>query len=125
MVTDAWVESVRRTVTTRFSALRVLRLARPLLPMIEAPSLLVWGRDDRVTPPSVAERFHQLIPRSWMVFLPRCGHAAMLEQPAAFASAVRHWLAETLRDYLAFQPWCTRAVGGENDVTWPGLRATG
>ena len=45
--------------------------------------MLVWGRNDRVTPPSVAERFHQLIPRSWIVFLARCGHAAMLERPGA------------------------------------------
>jgi pimeloyl-ACP methyl ester carboxylesterase len=97
------VASVERTVTTRFSALRVLRVARaartrniePLLHTIEAPALIVWGGNDRVTPPSVAERFHQLIPRSTMVFLPRCGHAAMLEQPAAFSSIVRHWLAET------------------------------
>jgi pimeloyl-ACP methyl ester carboxylesterase len=110
MVTDAWVESVLRTVTTRFSALRVLRVARaartrniePLLAAIEAPALLVWGRDDRVTPPGVAERFHQLMPRSWMVFLPRCGHAAMLEQPAAFTAVLRNWLTETrpLREML-------------------------
>jgi pimeloyl-ACP methyl ester carboxylesterase len=110
MVTDAWVESVLRTVTTRFSALRVLRVARaartrnvePLLGAIEAPTLLVWGRDDRVTPPGVAERFHQLMPRSWMVFLPRCGHAAMLEQPDAFAAVLRSWLTESrpLRETL-------------------------
>jgi hypothetical protein len=25
-----------------------------------------------------------------------------------------------LRDYVAFQPWWARALGGENDVTWPG-----
>ena len=87
IVTDAWVDSVLRTVTTRFSALRVLRVARaartrniePLLRAIDAPTLLVW-----------------------MVFLPRCGHAAMLEQPEAFASVLRHWLGETrpLRETL-------------------------
>jgi pimeloyl-ACP methyl ester carboxylesterase len=103
MVTDAWVESVRRTVTTRFSALRVLKVARAartrnlehLLGAIEAPALVVWGRNDRVTPPGMAERFHARIPRSRIVLLARCGHAAMLEQPEAFGSAVRHWLAET------------------------------
>jgi pimeloyl-ACP methyl ester carboxylesterase len=110
LVTDDWVEAVQRTVTTRFSALRVLRVARaartrniePLLGTIEAPALIVWGWNDRVTPPSVAERFHQLIPRSWIVFLARCGHAAMLERPDAFAAALRHWLTETraLRDAL-------------------------
>jgi pimeloyl-ACP methyl ester carboxylesterase len=105
LVTDAWVASVQRTVTARCSALRVLKVARaararnlgPLLAGIEAPALLVWGKDDRVTPPDVAERFHALLPRSELVFFPNCGHAAMLEQPEAFASVLRHWLRETRR----------------------------
>ena len=103
LVTDAWVESVRRTVTTRFSALRVLKVARAararnieaLLPTLQAPTLLVWGRDDRITPAAVAERFHALIPRSQLVYLPRCGHAPMLEQPDAFNRALRQWLDAT------------------------------
>ena len=43
-----------------------------------------------------------IMPRSWMVFLPRCGHAAMLEQPDTFAAIVRSWLTETrpLRETL-------------------------
>jgi 2-hydroxy-6-oxonona-2,4-dienedioate hydrolase len=103
LVTDGWVESVRRTVTARASARRVLTVARaararnvePLLPAILAPTLLVWGKDDRITPPDVAERFHARIPRCELVFLPSCGHAAMLEQPDAFNSVLRHWLVET------------------------------
>jgi pimeloyl-ACP methyl ester carboxylesterase len=103
LVTDAWVESVHHTVTTRFSALRVLKVARaararsvePLLPTLQAPTLLVWGRDDRITPAAVAERFHALIPRSHLVYLPRCGHAPMLEQPDAFNRALRQWLDAT------------------------------
>ena len=103
LVTDAWVESVRRTVTTRVTALRVLKVARaarsrniePLLGAIRAPTLLVWGKDDRVTPPEVAERFHRLIPGSTLVFLPSCGHAAMLEQPSRFNAIVEAWLRDT------------------------------
>ena len=103
LVTDGWVDAVQRTVTTRFSALRVLKLARaartpsiePWLATIQAPTLLVWGNGDRITPPTVAERFHELIPRSELVYLPRCGHAVMLEQPDAFNSVLRHWLGES------------------------------
>jgi pimeloyl-ACP methyl ester carboxylesterase len=110
LVTDGWVASVHRTVTTRFSALRVVQLARaaratsvePFLGRIQAPTLLVWGKDDRITPPSVAQRFNALIPRSELVFLPSCGHAAMLEQPGAFNSVLRHWLesSRALREIL-------------------------
>jgi pimeloyl-ACP methyl ester carboxylesterase len=103
LVTPDWVESVRRTVTEPATALRVVRFARAAkrenledrLRAILAPTLIVWGRQDRITPPPVAERFRALIPDSELAFLPRCGHAPMLEQPAAFSRAVRAWLEAT------------------------------
>jgi pimeloyl-ACP methyl ester carboxylesterase len=103
LVTAAGVERVRRIVTTRDLARRVLQVARAArlhnvaarLPGIRVPTLLVWGREDRVTPPEVAERFHALIPGSDLVLLPRCGHAPMLERPERFAAVVGDWLAAT------------------------------
>lgn len=103
LVTPEWVESVRRTVTTPASARRVLRFARAAkrhniegrLAGISAPALLVWGKDDRITPSGVAERFQALLPDSRLTFLPCCGHAPMLEQPDAFNEAVAEWLMET------------------------------
>ncbi len=100
LVTPEWVESVRQTVTERASALRVLGFARAAkrdnlesrLGDIAAPTLMVWGADDRITPLDVARRFQALIPRSRLVILPCCGHAPMLEHPRAFAGVVRHWL---------------------------------
>src|SRR4029077_21238897 len=89
LVTSDWVESVRQTVTDPATALRVIRFARAAkhenlegrLHEIQAPTLIVWGEDDRITPPEVAERFRALIPDSRLTFLPRCGHAPMIEQP--------------------------------------------
>ncbi len=105
LVTDAWVESVRALVTTPASALRLLRLARNArrrnladhLGSIRVPTLLVWGREDRITPLGVAERFRTLLPDVQLRYLSPCGHAPMLEQPAAFTEAVGHWL-EATRD---------------------------
>jgi pimeloyl-ACP methyl ester carboxylesterase len=62
---------------------------------IRVPTLIVWGKEDRITPPEVAERFHTHIPGSHLVYLPNCGHAPMLEQPEAFDAAVSEWLVET------------------------------
>jgi len=56
---------------------------------------LVWGKDDRITPPEVAERFQALLPDSRLTFLPCCGHAPMLEQADAFNEAVADWLMDT------------------------------
>jgi 2-hydroxy-6-oxonona-2,4-dienedioate hydrolase len=103
LVTPEWVESVREIVTTPFSLLRVLRFARAArchnlearLAEIRVPTLLVWGRDDRVTPPDVARRFQSLLRDARLVFLPSCGHAPMLEQPDAFAATVENWLETT------------------------------
>ncbi len=103
LVTPAWVEEVRRVVTAPPSARRVLRFARDAkrhtleaqLPHIRVPTLIVWGKEDRITPPEVAERFHALIPDSRMVFLTNCGHVPMLERPDAFNGVVSAWLEET------------------------------
>jgi pimeloyl-ACP methyl ester carboxylesterase len=113
LVTPDWVETVRRTVTDPATALRVVRFARAAkrenlegrLHEIQAPTLIVWGRDDRITPPEVAERFHGLIPDSRLAFLPRCGHAPMIEQPAAFSLSVQAWLEAT-------RPRRARAMAG-------------
>ncbi len=96
-------ESLWRLVTTPASAHRVLRFARAAkrhnvedrLSCIEVPVLLVWGKDDRITSPEVAERFHALLPDSRLSFLANCGHAPMLEQPEGFSMAVADWLADT------------------------------
>jgi pimeloyl-ACP methyl ester carboxylesterase len=100
LVTPEWVESVRRTLGTSASALRVLRFARAArrdrieerLGDVRPPTLLLWGRDDRITPPDVAERFRRLIPNTELLWLSSCGHAPMLEWPDRFAAAVAWWL---------------------------------
>jgi 2-hydroxy-6-oxonona-2,4-dienedioate hydrolase len=103
LVTDEWVAAVHQLVTAPHSARRVLRLARAArhdnletrLPLLKAPTLLVWGRDDRITPLEVAGRFNRLIAGSELVVVRGCGHAPMLEQPAHFTAAVIGWLEAT------------------------------
>jgi pimeloyl-ACP methyl ester carboxylesterase len=110
LVTDAWVESVRSVLITPATAVRVVRLARDArrcnvadrLGAIEVPTLLVWGREDRVTPPEVAERFRALIPDAQLTYIPRCGHTAMLERPVAFTEAVARWLERTRERRMRF-----------------------
>jgi pimeloyl-ACP methyl ester carboxylesterase len=103
LVTDGWVEDVHRLVTTPASALRILRLARDArrdnleerLGEIRVPTLLIWGLEDRITPPAVAERFRALIPDAHLWHLSRCGHTPMLERPEPFAEVLADWLEGT------------------------------
>jgi pimeloyl-ACP methyl ester carboxylesterase len=114
LVTDGWVEDVHRLVTTPTSALRILRLARDArrdnledrLGEIRIPTLLVWGLEDRITPPAVAERFRALIADAHLWHLAQCGHAPMLERPEAFGEVVGDWLDGTRsrRDLAVPQP---------------------
>jgi pimeloyl-ACP methyl ester carboxylesterase len=103
LVTPAWVDAVHRTLTSRAAARRILQVARSAkrsnlesrLGEIAAPTLVLWGKDDRITPPEVAERFGALIPNAEVVFIANCGHAPMLEQPAVFNAVVEDWLQDT------------------------------
>lgn len=62
------------------------------LPKIEAPTLLTWGRDDRVTPMDGALLPLRLIPNAELHVFPKCGHWAMIEQKAAFEAVVTAFL---------------------------------
>jgi pimeloyl-ACP methyl ester carboxylesterase len=103
LVTQEWVEAVRTIVMTPDSARRVLRLARAArrhnlqawLGGVAVPTLLIWGREDRITPAEIGQRFLALLPDAQLWFLSHCGHAPMLEQPESFADIVRAWLGET------------------------------
>jgi 2-hydroxy-6-oxonona-2,4-dienedioate hydrolase len=55
---------------------------------IPHPTLLIWGRQDIVTPPEAGEGFNRMIRNSQMVWLDNCGHAPMIESPDPFAEAM-------------------------------------
>lgn len=58
-----------------------------VLHRLTVPTLLVWGRDDRVTPLDMALIPMRTIPHAELHVLPNCGHWVMLDQPDAFISA--------------------------------------
>lgn len=59
---------------------------------IRAPTLVLVGEEDRITPPALSEELARLVGESKLVKLPRAGHLANLEQPAAFNRAVAQFL---------------------------------
>ena len=59
------------------------------LPLIEAPTLVLWGEADRVLPPSYAKKVASGINGSTRIqTIPNAGHLAYLDQPDAVAKAV-------------------------------------
>ncbi|HMA35780.1 MAG TPA: alpha/beta fold hydrolase [Chloroflexia bacterium] len=63
------------------------------LPAITAPTLVVVGEDDVLTPPALARAIAAAVPRAELEILPGLGHAAALEQVEAFSRLVAGFLA--------------------------------
>ena len=61
---------------------------------IKAPTLILWGEQDRINPPSYSAAFQGLICGSKAATLANAGHLMMLEQPGAFADVVGAFLSE-------------------------------
>lgn len=59
---------------------------------INAPTCLIWGRNDTITPPEVGEDFKRLIRGSELFWIDKCGHAPMMEHPAEFNRVLEDWL---------------------------------
>lgn len=59
---------------------------------VAAPTLLTWGRDDRVSPLDMAIIPMRTIPNAELHVFPNCGHWAMIEAKAAFESTVLAFL---------------------------------
>ena len=56
------------------------------------PTCIIWGKNDIVTPPNVADEFHKLLPDSNLYWIDKCGHAAMMEHPERFNEILLEWL---------------------------------
>ena len=86
---------MERIVNSKSNAIRIVKLAKSAtrqnllstLQSIKLPTLLVWGKEDIITPPFVAEKFHQLLSNSELKWIDKCGHAPMMEYPEEFTSA--------------------------------------
>jgi pimeloyl-ACP methyl ester carboxylesterase len=66
--------------------------ARPLLPSIKCPTLVLVGDGDELTPPSLAQELAAGIPGSRLVVVPDCGHLSTMERPEAVNAALVQWL---------------------------------
>jgi pimeloyl-ACP methyl ester carboxylesterase len=55
---------------------------------IQAPTLLVWGREDRLVPLVYADEFSRRLPGARIEVVEKAGHAPQLEQPEATARLV-------------------------------------
>jgi len=100
VATKEIVDEVFATVNDRIKLLKTLTIAKSAirhnmakdLPKMEVPTCIIWGKNDKVTPPEVAEEFNKLLPNSDLFWIDKCGHAAMMEHPDEFNQLLFAWL---------------------------------
>jgi pimeloyl-ACP methyl ester carboxylesterase len=61
---------------------------------VRAPTLLVWGDEDRVVPLSDGKRLSRSIPGARLRVVPACGHTPFVERPEEFLRQVEPFLSE-------------------------------
>ncbi len=100
VATKELVDEVYGIVNSRLKAIKIISLAKSAirnnlgeeLNQIKQPTLLVWGNNDKITPPFVAQEFNKLIPHSELYFIDKCGHAPMMEVPDEFNAILHKFL---------------------------------
>ncbi len=102
VATKEIVDEVYATVNDRVKLVKTLAIAKSAirhnmskdLPHMLTPTCIIWGRNDQVTPPNVAEEFDTLLPESDLFWIEKCGHAPMMEHPEEFNRILEAWLKE-------------------------------
>jgi 2-hydroxy-6-oxonona-2,4-dienedioate hydrolase len=102
VATKELVDEVFDIVNDRNKAIRVIATAKSAvrhnlgdkLHQIKAPTLLIWGKQDQITPAFVGEKFEELIEDAKLIFVDECGHAPMMEHPETFNKYLEAFLKE-------------------------------
>ncbi len=96
VIADVVLAMTERVGRVAFERQQMAAITRPdcrdLLSDIVCPTLVIGGREDRVTPPALQEEIATGIPRARLMLLENCGHLAPLEQPETVSQAMRDWL---------------------------------
>jgi haloalkane dehalogenase len=89
-----FLDSLRAVVTRRFGN------PKHVLPQIQVPILLIWGKEDPAVPSFLADQFQRWNPQIMLVKLPGIGHCAHDELPLWVNTLISEWAAslEVVRD---------------------------
>lgn len=71
---------------------RGLERLEPLLGALEIPALVLFGEEDRLVDPRIAERLGDVLPMASVGLLPGCGHFLLEDAAETVAPLVFQWL---------------------------------
>jgi len=102
-VTGEWVEGYAKPLSAPSARRALIETATQLVPPdlealnrryreIDVPTLILWGRQDRVVPLFVGQRLSRELPRARLTVLEACGHLPQEERPRASLEVVEAFL---------------------------------
>lgn len=102
IASDELVDEVFDMINDRGKLIRIIAIAKSAirhnmadeLHKIQTPTCLIWGKNDTITPPEVADDFHRMIKNSDLYWIDKCGHAPMMEHSEEFNQILADWLAK-------------------------------
>ncbi|SMO74652.1 alpha/beta fold hydrolase [Fodinibius sediminis] len=100
LIDDTVMDEIMKVVKSPSKLTKLLALTRDThsynmekyLPEINQEVLLIWGKQDEITPPEVAHMFLEKIPNAELHWIDKCGHAPMMEHPTQFATLLKDFL---------------------------------
>ncbi len=101
--TQEQVEAYAAPIASKGGRYALLQTARQCIPAnadeliakassINVPTLIIWGRQDRVIPLVVGELLNELIPNSTLKIIEECGHIPQEEKPEETISLMNEFL---------------------------------
>jgi 2-hydroxy-6-oxonona-2,4-dienedioate hydrolase len=99
-VTESAIKEIADLLKSKLHVLNRIYAARSakrdnlfdLLPLIDVPSLLLWGQEDFITTVEVGRTFNKQMKDSELHIVEKCGHAPMMEHP--------DWFAQKIQDFI-------------------------
>ncbi|MCW9705888.1 alpha/beta fold hydrolase [Fodinibius salsisoli] len=100
LIDDTVMDEIMTVVKSPSKLTKLLALTRDthkyhmekFLPKIDHEVLLVWGKQDEITPPEVAYMFEEKLANTQLHWIDKCGHAPMMEHPEKFAAILQDFL---------------------------------
>jgi pimeloyl-ACP methyl ester carboxylesterase len=100
LVRSSLIDKVYEDINTVSKSLRIAEYAKSsrkndiskFLYKLQQPVLLIWGLQDKITPPEVALHLHDLLKTSTVKFIDECGHLPMIENPATYIKHIVEFL---------------------------------
>jgi len=92
LVREMIVNTSKQSIYNSLQALAIRKATSGILPDIKIPVLILVGKEDKITPPEMAEFMHKKINGSQMNIIEHAGHLSNLENPFEFNYQIRKFI---------------------------------